>query len=110
MWASPRDGGTSTFMRALSLPTSSRPSYPPAPEREMPTPVPAVRAVFPLAVRPAGADDGGRSPPARRPLMRVARLLPAAVLLLAGPALADNWPAWRGPIGQGRAPDRNPPL
>jgi outer membrane protein assembly factor BamB len=33
-----------------------------------------------------------------------------AVLGLAVPALSDNWPAWRGPTGDGRCAEKNLPL
>lgn len=32
------------------------------------------------------------------------------VVLLAAPLFADNWPAWRGPTGQGRCDEKNLPL
>jgi outer membrane protein assembly factor BamB len=34
----------------------------------------------------------------------------AALLGCAGLALAENWPAWRGPRGDGSSTDKNPPL
>ena len=40
------------------------------------------------------------------------RFVRAALLLLACtvPAVADNWPSWRGPDGNGHAPDKNLPV
>ena len=34
----------------------------------------------------------------------------AAILCAAGPVLAGNWPAWRGPDGQGHSPEKDLPL
>src|SRR6266446_818437 len=36
--------------------------------------------------------------------------VPAALLLLAQPAAADNWPAWRGPEGNGHCKEKNLPV
>src|SRR5437016_199020 len=36
--------------------------------------------------------------------------VPAAFLLLAQPAAADNWPAWRGPEGNGHCKEKNLPV
>jgi len=33
-----------------------------------------------------------------------------ACLLIAAPARAENWPAWRGPRGDGTSLDKNPPI
>src|SRR5262245_2337056 len=33
-----------------------------------------------------------------------------AAFCLAAPALADNWPAWRGPTGDGRCAEKGLPL
>jgi outer membrane protein assembly factor BamB len=43
--------------------------------------------------------------------MKLRRSLPFAfVLVFAAPAVADNWPAWRGPTGDGKSMESNPPL
>jgi outer membrane protein assembly factor BamB len=36
--------------------------------------------------------------------------LPLVLLLVASPVLAENWPAWRGPTGQGRSAEKDLPL
>src|SRR5262245_39536043 len=37
-------------------------------------------------------------------------LLAVGLLTAAGPALADNWPGWRGPTGMGQADEKGLPL
>src|SRR5512146_2648434 len=37
-------------------------------------------------------------------------MLAAVSVLVALPALAEDWPAWRGPEGSGRSTGRSPPL
>lgn len=41
--------------------------------------------------------------------MRIARLLPVALLCVTSFASAEDWPQWRGPAGQGIASDRPTP-
>src|ERR1041385_7419682 len=59
-------------------------------------------------VTPAG------SRPSFRMLLRAVSRAPSLALLLAGPitlmALADPWPAWRGPEGTGIATEKHLPL
>ncbi len=55
------------------------------------------------------------TPPADTPELPVMHSLRAVALCslalgLAGIARADNWPAWRGPTGQGHSAERNLPL
>jgi outer membrane protein assembly factor BamB len=42
--------------------------------------------------------------------VRTVLLAVPAVLLAVGLAAAENWPAWRGPTGQGHSADKAPPL
>lgn len=42
--------------------------------------------------------------------MRLYTLAASLILLSSAPASATNWPAWRGPSGNGVAPDSNPPV
>jgi outer membrane protein assembly factor BamB len=42
-------------------------------------------------------------------MMRTTSAL-VSLCLLAAPAVADNWPGWRGPTGQGQCPEKNLPL
>lgn len=42
--------------------------------------------------------------------MRTCLTLLSAVLISAGLAVAENWPAWRGPTGLGHSADKAPPL
>ena len=44
------------------------------------------------------------------PLRRLAGLCTTAVLLALPAARADNWPAWRGPTGQGQCAEKNLPV
>ncbi|MBI4607165.1 MAG: PQQ-binding-like beta-propeller repeat protein [Planctomycetes bacterium] len=48
--------------------------------------------------------------PCLLPCAAFAALLAALVLLGPGPAHADNWPAWRGPTGQGLCAEKGLPL
>src|SRR6516225_9935653 len=41
--------------------------------------------------------------------MRLSRIVPV-VLLCSVPALAGNWPSWRGPDNQGHCPEKDVPL
>src|SRR5438046_668044 len=50
-----------------------------------------------------------RTTPGGRSMTRL--LIPAcAALALTAPAAADNWPAWRGPDGQGHSAEKNLPV